>query len=91
MAALLSSVSTALLSLVISAKLLRVRSIPLSLSPTKILNSISPRGMPLITGLRLDAEQLTATLSATVQPIPYLVSGPSLKSIFLQFGDQDVV
>ena len=45
--------------------------------------------MPLVTGLHMDIEPLTSTLSVTIQPIPYTVSSPSIKSIFLQFGAQD--
>ena len=54
-ASLPSSVSTASHSLVSLANLLRVHSIPLSMSPTKMLNSTSPNtnpwGMALITGI----------------------------------------
>ena len=32
-----------------------------------------------------------SSLSATIQPIPYPESGPSIKSIFLQFGVQNVI
>ncbi|KAK4827142.1 LOW QUALITY PROTEIN: hypothetical protein QYF61_014736 [Mycteria americana] len=53
-------------SLVLLADLLRVHSIPLSMSLTKMLNSAGPNtdpwGTPLITGLHLDIEPLTATL-----------------------------
>ena len=31
------------------------------------------------------------SLSVTIQPIPHPASGPSIKSIFLQFGNQDVM
>ncbi|KAK4816062.1 hypothetical protein QYF61_011070 [Mycteria americana] len=31
------------------------------------------------------------SLSATIQPIPYPLSGPSIKSMFLQFRDKDVL
>ncbi|KAK4822069.1 hypothetical protein QYF61_009330 [Mycteria americana] len=61
-----SAVSTAPLSLVSSANLLRVHSISLSMSLMRILNRTGPstdsRGTPLVTDLHLDIEQLTATL-----------------------------
>ncbi|GAB0189266.1 mitochondrial enolase superfamily member 1 [Grus japonensis] len=48
--------------------------------------------MPLVTDVYLDIEPLTATLlSATIQPIPYAPSGPSIKSMSLQFRDKDVI
>ena len=47
--------------------------------------------MALTTSLHLDTELLTATLSTTVQPISYPEIGPSIKSIFNQFDDWDVV
>ncbi|KAK4823607.1 hypothetical protein QYF61_004210 [Mycteria americana] len=48
--------------------------------------------MPLVTGLHLDIEPLTATLlSVTMQPSPYPPSGPSVKPMSLQFRDKDVV
>ncbi|RMC13130.1 hypothetical protein DUI87_10661 [Hirundo rustica rustica] len=46
---------------------------------------------PLVTGLPLDTEPLTATLSVVFQPSPYPPSGPSVKSVSLQFRDTDVV
>ncbi|KAK4822239.1 hypothetical protein QYF61_011880 [Mycteria americana] len=45
----------------------------------------------VVTGFHLDIELLTTTLSATIQPIPYPQSGPSVKSMSLQFRDKDVV
>ncbi|KAF4794471.1 hypothetical protein TURU_101855 [Turdus rufiventris] len=39
----------------------------------------------------LNTEVLTATLSMTIQQIPYLPSGPSIKSLCLQFRDKDTV
>jgi len=61
MASLPSSVSTAPLSLVSSANLLRVHSIPLSVSPTKMLNntgpSTNPCGTPLVINLHLETFQ----------------------------------
>lgn len=32
----------------------------------------------------------TTLLSVAIQPIPYLLSGPSVKSMYLQFRDEDV-
>ena len=62
-----SSVSTAPHSLVSSVNLLRVHSVPLSMLLTKRLNSTVPRtqpwGTPLVTGVHLDIEPLTATRS----------------------------
>ena len=53
-------------SLVSLADVLRVHSIPLSVSLTKMLNSAGPntgpRGTPLITRLHFDIEPSTATL-----------------------------
>ena len=67
-ASLHPSTSSAPLSMVSYANLLRVHSIPLSMSPTKMLNSTSPSTDPwrtwLITGLYLNSELLTATLSS---------------------------
>ena len=70
MAFLPSSMSTAPLSLVSLANLpenlLRVHSIPLSMSPTRMLNSkvpnTNPRGMQLVTDLHVDIELLTTTV-----------------------------
>ena len=47
--------------------------------------------MPLVTGLHLDIKPLTTTLSATIQPIPYPWSGPSIESMSLQFSDEDIM
>ncbi|TRZ22940.1 hypothetical protein HGM15179_004140 [Zosterops borbonicus] len=46
---------------------------------------------PLVTGLPLDIGPLTATLSVAVQPNPYPPTGPSVKSVFPQFRDKDVM
>ncbi|NXV25094.1 SSF1 protein, partial [Cepphus grylle] len=66
MASLPSGVST--------ANVLRVHSIPPSMSPTKTLNSTGPStdpwGTPLVTGFRVDVEPLTATLG--VRPSSHL-------------------
>ena len=62
----ISSMSAAPPGSVSTANLLKVHSISLSMSPTRMLNSI-------------------------VLPIPCPVSGPSIRSIFLQFGNQNVV
>lgn len=43
-----------------------------------------------MTGLYLEVKLLTATLSATIQPIPQLPSGLSIKAMCLQFGNKDV-
>jgi len=60
-----SGMSIAPLSLVSSANLLKVHSIPLSVSSSKMLNNTSlsnnPWGMPLITGHHLDSKPLTTT------------------------------
>ncbi|KAK4810863.1 hypothetical protein QYF61_008835 [Mycteria americana] len=72
-----SGVSTAPLSLVSSANLLRVHSISLSMSLMKILNS---------TGPTVDRYPL----DATIQPIPYPLNSPPIKSISLQFREKDV-
>ena len=65
-AILLSVVSTPPLSLVLYAHLLKVHSIPLSMSLTKMLNSIDPntdpQGTPLVSSIHLDIEPLTTTL-----------------------------
>jgi len=46
--------------------------------------------MPLVISLHMDTELLNATLlSVAIQSIPYPVSGLSIKSIFLQFDDQE--
>ncbi|KAK4807049.1 hypothetical protein QYF61_018390 [Mycteria americana] len=78
MASLLSSISTAPLSLVSSANLLRVHSIPLSMSLMKVLNIIGPT----VDHYPLDA---------TIQLIPHPLNSPSIKSISLQFREKDVV
>ncbi|KAK4831314.1 hypothetical protein QYF61_016803, partial [Mycteria americana] len=39
----------------------------------------------------LDIKPLNTTLSVTIQPIPYPLSGPSIKSMSLQFRDKDVM
>ena len=66
MVSLPSSRSTTWPSWVSLANLLRECSIPLSMSPTKMLHSTSPNtdpwGTPFITGLHLDIKLLTATL-----------------------------
>lgn len=68
MESLPSIASTAPHCLVSSENLLRVHSIPLSKSPTKMLNSTSPSigswGTLLVTDLHLDIEPLTVTLWA---------------------------
>ena len=46
---------------------------------------------PFVTGLHLDIKPLMATLlSATIQPIPYPLSGPSIQSMSLQLREKDV-
>jgi len=64
-ASLPSVVSTALLSLVSSANLLRVHSFPSSVSLIKMVKSTGPKtapwGMLLITSLHLDVESLTSS------------------------------
>jgi len=66
MAPLPSSMAAVPLSLVLSENLLSVHLTPLSMSPTKMLNNISPDTnpwrMPVITRLHLDTEPLTTTL-----------------------------
>ena len=66
MASCPSGVSSAPPNLVSSIDVLRVHSIPLSLSLMKMLNSIGPctdpRGTPLVTSLHLDIDPLTTTL-----------------------------
>ncbi|KAK4826465.1 hypothetical protein QYF61_009192, partial [Mycteria americana] len=73
-----SGMSTAPLSLVSSANLLKVHLISLSMSLMKILNS---------TGPTVDLYPL----DETIQPIPYPLNSPPIKSIFLQFREKDVV
>ncbi|KAK4831119.1 LOW QUALITY PROTEIN: hypothetical protein QYF61_015422 [Mycteria americana] len=72
------SVSTTPLSLVSSANLLRVHSISLSVSLMKILNS---------TGPTVDCYPL----DAAIQPIPYPLNSPPIKSTSLQFREKVVV
>ncbi|KAK4825966.1 hypothetical protein QYF61_003535 [Mycteria americana] len=73
-----SGVSTAPLSLVSSANLLRVHSIPLSMSLMKILNS---------TGPTIDHYPL----DTIIQTIPHPPNSPPIKSISLLFTEKDVV
>lgn len=54
----------------------------------KIIAETNPCGMPLVTALHLDLEPLITT---AIQPISYPLSGPSVKSICLQFSDKDVL
>jgi len=69
-ASLPSSMSTAPLSLVSSANLLRVRSIPLSMSPTEMLNNATHhQSPPGHWGFDHNSQ------SATIQTIPYPASG----------------
>jgi len=80
-------VSAVPLSLVPSADLLRVRSIPLSMSLIKMLKSTGSKKDPwrtsLITGLQLDLELLiTALWLLTIQPLPYPPNSPAFKSIY---------
>ncbi|RMC13969.1 hypothetical protein DUI87_09053 [Hirundo rustica rustica] len=69
---------------------------------TKTLENTSPntnpRGTPHVTALHLDMKRLSTvalwslrSLSATMQTIPYPFTGPSIKSMSLQFRDKDVV
>ena len=62
MTSFLSAVSTAPLSLVSSANLLRVHSVPSSMLPIKVSESTSPWGTQLITGLHLGIVPLTRAL-----------------------------
>ncbi|KAK4811059.1 hypothetical protein QYF61_016345, partial [Mycteria americana] len=83
----LSRVSTRPLSLVSSTNLLRVHSIPLSMSPTKIpLRDTTCHWSP--PGHRAVDRN---SLSVTIQPIPYPLSGPLVESMSLNFRDKDVV
>ncbi|PKU44713.1 hypothetical protein llap_4987 [Limosa lapponica baueri] len=72
-----------------TANLLRVHSIPLSMSLVKILNhtgpSTNPSGTPLITDLHLDIELLT------IQRFPHPPNRPSTKSISHQFKEKNIV
>ncbi|KAJ7399009.1 hypothetical protein BTVI_119316 [Pitangus sulphuratus] len=54
-------------------------------------HNTGPLRMPLITVVPLDIELLTTTLNMTIQSIPYLPSGPSVKSMPLQLRDKDVM
>ncbi|KAJ7405211.1 hypothetical protein BTVI_69704 [Pitangus sulphuratus] len=78
-------------SLVSPANMLRVHSVSLSTSPTKMLNSASlntdPRGTSLVTGLHLDFE----TFQFHHPAIPSPARGPPIKSMSLQFRDKDVM
>ncbi|KAK4818403.1 hypothetical protein QYF61_012324 [Mycteria americana] len=78
MASCPSGMSTVPLSLVLSANLLRVHSIPLPMSLMKILNSIGPT---------IDRYPL----DATIQTIPHPPNSPPIKSVSLQFREKDVV
>ena len=95
MASLLSSMSIALHSLVSSANLLRVHSVPLSVFLTKMLNNTGPYtdpwGMPLITGFHLDIEPFITTfwVQPSSQFLIFCVIYPSIKSMSLQFKDKD--
>ena len=75
------------------SKLLRVHSVPSSMSLIKMLKSTNPKrdpwGTSLAISLYLDTEPLT--LAATFQPIPYLQNSPPFKSIPLQCRDKDLV
>ena len=82
-----ASLSTTPHSLVSLANLLRVQSIPQSVFPTKMLNSVGPNHCPPLEHQGIDH----SSLSATIQPIPNPPSGPSVKSISLQFRDNDVM
>ncbi|KAK4818676.1 hypothetical protein QYF61_017421 [Mycteria americana] len=73
-----SGMSTAPLCLVLSENLLRVHLISLSMSLMKILNS---------TGPTVDCYPL----DVTIQPIPYPLNSPPIKSVSLQFREKDVV
>ena len=80
----------------LSANLLRVRSIPQSLSLIKMLKSTVPKmvpwGTPLVTSLHLNIELLTTTpLATTIKPILCSPDSPAFKAIALQFRDKDVV
>ncbi|KAK4815602.1 hypothetical protein QYF61_004817 [Mycteria americana] len=87
MASLPSRVSTTPLSLVSSANLLRVHSIPLSVSVTKCGPLRDPTHHWSPPGHRAVDHN---SLSATIQPIPYPPSSPSVKSMSLNFRDKDV-
>jgi len=83
-------------SLVSLANLLRVHSIPLSMSPTKILNIVGPITDHLRNTTRhcspLGHRAINcSTLSATIQQTSYPQSGPSVKCMYLQFRDKDVM
>lgn len=75
---------------------LRMHSVPLAMLPTKMSNSISastdPCGTPLVNDLHLDFKVIDfKSLSATIQPIPYLLSSPSVKHMPLQFREKDIM
>lgn len=89
MTSLPSVISTAPVSLMLSANLLRVSSIPLSVTDKE--NWSQDRGKPLVTSFHLDIVHLTRTLwlQPSNQYIHLNIS--HLKSTSLQFTDKDVV
>lgn len=95
MASCPSVVSSVPHSFVPSAVLLRLPSVPLSVSSVKMLNTTDPRvepwGTSLVTSLYLDTEPLTTTLAAFIQPVPYLPKSSQFKSMCLLFGDEGVM
>ncbi|KAJ7424375.1 protein phosphatase 1 regulatory subunit 12A [Pitangus sulphuratus] len=62
--------------------------------PTRMLNRIGPstnlRGTRLISGLHVDSELLTTIPREAIQTVLYPLSGPSIKSLSLQFRDKDI-
>ena len=96
MASLSFSLLTTPYSLVLPANVLRVHSIPLSMSLMKMLNSTGPNndpsGTPLVTDLHLDIELLTATL--WVRPLTQFLIHWVVHALNLclsQFRDEDVM
>lgn len=85
MVSLSSSMLTAPHNMVSFEHLLRMHSIPLFLSPTKIVNNICPSTDPWGTSLAIEIEPLTATLWM------WWSSGPSIKSMHLNRRDKNGV
>ena len=87
-----SGMLTTLYSLVSSAKLPRVCSIPLVMSLMNIWNNTNPTTDPrdpLVTDLCLDTDD--QSLSTNLQPVPCPLNSPLVKSIPLQFVEKGVM
>lgn len=88
-----SSLPTTPFSFVSCTNFLGLHSIPMSMSPTKMLHYTSPNsdpwGTPLVTIFTWTSVSWLQHSERSLQPISYPLSSPPIKSIYFQFGGKN--